>query len=204
MARLLEARVGRFVSLFAGGLSNPVLLDAETTLDAFWPGAMPKRFEDLATPFMAVAADFNSHEEVVIASGPLRSGVAASMAIPGLVRAVPRQGRLLIDGAAVNPLPYDLLAGTAAIVVACDVVGGPTVVQQGFPTPFEAMFGAAHIMQNAITAKMLKARPPDLLIRPPVDGFRVLDFFGFAQILAAAEGAKETIKRDLDRALARA
>lgn len=204
MARLLEARVGRFVKLFSGGISNPVLVDAETTLEAFWPASMPARFEDLATPFTAVATDFHSHRELAIDSGSLRSGVAGSMAIPGLVRPVLRNGRMLIDGAAVNPLPYDLLAGTAGIVVACDVVGGPGSPASGFPSPFEAMFGAAQIMQNAITAKMLRTRPPDVLIRPPVDRFRALDFFAFAQILGAAEAAKDDIKRDLDRVLTRA
>ena len=69
------------------------------------------------------------------------------------------------------------------------------------PSPFEAMFGAAQIMQAAITAKMLKARPPDVLIRPPIDQFRALDFFRFSQILRAAETVKDEIKRELEAVL---
>jgi NTE family protein len=59
------------------------------------------------------------------------------------------------------------------------------------------MFGAAQIMQGAITAQKLKARPPDMLIRPPVQQFRVLEFFRAAQILRACEIAKEDFKRSL-------
>ncbi len=77
---------------------------------------------------------------------------------------------------AVNPLPYDLLIDSGVTVLACDVIGGPLSAASGIPSPFEAMFGSAQIMQSAITAKMLRARPPDVLIRPPIDGFKALDF----------------------------
>ncbi len=90
MAKLLEARVGRFTELFRRGLSNPVLIDAEATLTGFWPGGMPDLFEGLLIPFAAVATDFYGRAELLIDSGPLLSGVAGSMAIPGLVRPVTR------------------------------------------------------------------------------------------------------------------
>ncbi len=203
MAHMLEARVGRFVDLFTAGLSNPVLVDGEKVLGMFWPALMPARIEDLPIPLIVVATDFFAREEVAIVDGPLMSAVAGSMAIPGLVRPVSRGGRALIDGAAVNPLPYDLLSGMADTIVACDVVNGPVSLSTGVPSPFEAMFGAAQIMQGAIIARMLRARPPDVLVRPPVDGFKALDFFAAAHILRAAEAAKDGIKRDLDRVLSR-
>lgn len=201
LARLLEARVGRFADILIRGLANPVLVDAEVVLGLFWPSDMPERFEDLSIPFLAVATDFFAHQELVLGSGNLRSAVAGSMAIPGLVKPVARDGRTLVDGGAVNPLPYDLAAGRATKILACDVVGGPVSAANGVPSPFEAMFGAAQIMQGAITTKMLKARPPDILIRPPIDHFRALDFFRFAQILRAAETVKDVIKRELETAL---
>lgn len=201
LARLLEARVGRFADILTRGLSNPVLVDAERMLGLFWPSGMPRTFEELAIPLSVVATDFFAHEELVLDSGDLHSAVAGSMAIPGLVRPVRRDGRILVDGGAVNPLPYDLLAGKAAKILACDVVGGPISAANGLPSPFEAMFGAAQIMQGAITVKMLKARAPDLLIRPPIDQFRALDFFRFSQILRAAETVKDAIKRELETVL---
>jgi NTE family protein len=56
------------------------------------------------------------------------------------------------------------------------------------------MFGAAQIMQGAITAQKIKLRAPDVLVRPKVEHFAVLDFFRASQILRAAEGSKEELK----------
>ena len=119
------------------------------------------------------------------------------MAIPGLIRPVEFEGHVLIDGGAVNPLPYDLLFDHADIVVAVDVTFGGRSRERRIPTPFESMFGAAQIMQGAITAQKLKMRPPDILVRPGVEQFAVLDFLRVGQILRAAEGAKDELKRKL-------
>ncbi len=201
MAQLLEARVGRFTELFRRGLSNPVLIDAETTLAGFWPSGMPDTFEGLRIPFAAVATDFYGRAELLIDSGPLLSGVAGSMAIPGLVRPVVRDDLTLVDGAAVNPLPYDRLPPRATLIVACDVVAGPVSGGASGPSPFDAMFGSAQIMQTAITAKMLRNRAPDLLLRPAVSDFKVLDFFNAGKILQAADDEKDEIKRALEQVL---
>ena len=49
------------------------------------------------------------------------------------------------------------------------------------------MFGAAQIMQGAITAQKIKLRPSEILVRPMLEHFAVLDFFRASQILRAAE-----------------
>ena len=201
LSLLLDARVGRFTQVLRGSLTNPVLVDAEVVLEAFWPTGLPERIEDLAIPFAAVATDFHGRAELVLRSGPLRGAVAASMAIPGLVRPVLFEGRTLVDGAATNPLPYDRLPETCTALVASDVVAGPVGEPGSLPSPFEAMFGSAQIMQVAITARMLRERAPDLVVRPPVGAFKVLDFFAFSRILRAAETDKDAIKRALGRLL---
>lgn len=201
MGRVLKARVGRFVDILSRGLTNPVLVDAEILLEMFWPEGMPARFDGLSIPLQVVATDYLARQEAVFAAGPLAPAVGGSMAIPGLVRPIELDGRVLIDGGAVNPLPYDLLFGAADVVVACDVLGGPSETGRGSPKPFEALIGAAQIMQGAILQEKLKHRPPDLLVRPRVDAFRVLSFFKLGQILRAAEETKDEIKRDLDQLL---
>ena len=199
LSALFDARVGRFTQILRGGLTNPVMVDAEVVLAAFWPSGLPERIEDLGIPFTAIATDFHGRAELVIRSGPLRAAVAGSMAIPGLVRPVLYEGRTLVDGAAMNPLPYDRLPDSCAAVIACDVVAGPVGEPGTLPSPFEAMFGSAQIMQVAITAKMLRERAPDLLLRPQVNEFKVLEFFAFSRILRAAETEKDEIKRKIER-----
>ena len=124
MSKLLRARVGRFTDLVLRGRGNPVLLDPEICLDLFWPAGVPSRFEDLDIETIIVATNYLDRSEVAYDAGPLRPAVAGSMAIPGLFRPVLFGDGVLIDGGAVNPLPYDLLFGLADIVVAIDVTFG--------------------------------------------------------------------------------
>ena len=195
MGKLLRARVGRFSDLVLRGRGNPVLLDGEVCLDLFWPDAVPDFFEELAKPLLVVATDFYDRRELVMSSGALGPAVAGSMAIPGLIQPVAYNGRYLIDGGAVNPLPYDLLFDRADVVVAVDVTFGGRRRESRRPAPFQSMFGAAQIMQGAITAQKLKMRSPDILVRPGVEQFGVLDFLRASQILRAAESAKDELKR---------
>jgi NTE family protein len=155
------------------------------------------RFSELTKPLLVVATDFYDRRELVMSSGALGPAVAGSMAIPGLIRPVVYEGRYLIDGGAVNPLPYDLLFDHADVVVAVDVTFGGRRREPRRPAPFESMFGAAQIMQGAITAQKLKMRSPDILVRPGVEQFGVLDFLRASQILRAAEPAKDELKRRL-------
>ena len=197
MSKLLRARVGRFADLVLRGRGNPVLLDPEICLDLFWPAEMPDCFEDLAIKTIVVATNYLDRNEVAYDAGPLRPAVAGSMAIPGLFRPVIFGDGVLIDGGAVNPLPYDLLFGLADIIVAVDVTFGGRSPKRRTPSPFGSMFGAAQIMQGAITAQKIKLRAPDILVRPKVEHFAVLDFFRASQILRAAEGSKEELKLTL-------
>ncbi len=198
LSRMLEARVGRFAEIFRRGLVNPVLIDPEIFLPLFWPEAIPARFEDLPIPLTVIATDFDARAEVAIEHGDLLSAVAASIAIPGLAKPVMRDGLRLIDGGTVNPLPYDRLRGRADYLIACDVATGRSdEPKHGFQA-IGVMLGAAQIMQAALTGRMLRSDPPDLLIRPPVERIRLLDFFYAARILETADAYRDTLKRDID------
>jgi NTE family protein len=179
------------------GFGNPLLVDGERFLDRLWPDAVPERFEDLRMPFWAVATDYFARAEALFGEGPLLPAVAASIAIPGLVRPVKIGERLLVDGGAVNPLPFDHLIGRADIIVAVDVTGGPSPNPSRAPGGFDAMFGTLQIMQAAIVAAKLKIYRPGIVLRPAVERFRLLDFFEARAILAAAEPVKDELKRHL-------
>ncbi len=204
IARLLEARIGKITDLWRGGLGNPVLIDGERLLDLFWPQAVPDRFEELGIPFLAVATDYHLHDEVVLGSGPLTPAVAASLAIPGLVRPVTIGGRVLIDGGAINPLPYDRLLGPGRLVLAVDTSAPATVSDSRVPEPLEAMVGVSQILTRALVQRMIERQPPDILIRAGGEGFGGLDFFRWQAILEAAEPAKDEVKRRLSEAFERA
>lgn len=204
IARLLEARIGKIADLWRGGLGNPVLIDGERLLDLFWPQAVPDRFEELGIPFLSVATDYHLHDEVMLGSGPLTPAVAASLAIPGLVKPVTIGGRVLIDGGAINPLPYDRLLGPGRLVLAVDTSAPAKVSDSRVPEPLEAMVGVSQILTRALVQRMIERQPPDILIRAGGEGFGGLDFFRWQAILDAAQPAKDEVKRRLSEALERA
>lgn len=85
------------------------------------------RFEDrditaLARSFGAVATELASGREVWLREGSVLDAVRASLAVPGLFQPAQREGRLLVDGALVNPVPVSLCRAMGAdIVIAVDL-----------------------------------------------------------------------------------
>ncbi|PVY78252.1 NTE family protein [Tamilnaduibacter salinus] len=61
--------------------------------------------EDLPSSYTAVATDLLSHKEIWFQEGSLHQAIRASIAIPGVVTPVVLNGRVLVDGALLNPLP---------------------------------------------------------------------------------------------------
>jgi NTE family protein len=196
MAKIFRARTGSFSDIFSGAFGNIVQVDGETILREFWPPSMPERFSDLRMPFVAVSTDFYGREEAAISEGLIRPAVAASLAIPGLVKPVSINNRLHIDGAAANPLPFDRMPVPCDLIIAIDVVGGPESDDASTqPSVLEATLGASQIMQMAIMeAKLANASAKVHLLQPKVAGFSALDFFAVKQILVAAEPMRAEIK----------
>jgi len=63
------------------------------------------RIEDLEISFTAVASDLISGREVWLNRGSLFGAIRASMAIPTVFTPVKKEGRLLVDGGILNPVP---------------------------------------------------------------------------------------------------
>jgi NTE family protein len=57
------------------------------------------------------------------------------------------------------------------------------------------------MMQSIITNKLLQNRP-DILIRPPVSRFRVLDFLKIDAVMAETVSVKDEVKRAIEAELA--
>ena len=67
-----------------------------------------KTFAETKTPLYIVATDFQTGEAVTLHEGSLVDALRASVAIPYIWSAWKHNGRVLIDGAASNPLPVDV------------------------------------------------------------------------------------------------
>jgi NTE family protein len=195
--RLIATRGSTFASLLSAGLGSMTLMDAEKFCTQFLPGMVPDRFEDLPLPLIVIASDLYRREQVAFSSGPLWPALAASIALPTLMRPVMIDGHVLIDGGATNPLPFEHVRERADVTIAVDISSQPFETRHELPSPWECMFAAVLVMASAITAEKVKHAPPDLIVRPNVGRFRMLDFLQASAILRAAETAKRELKEKL-------
>jgi NTE family protein len=84
------------------------------------------RIEELPIRFAAVACDIDTGEAVVLREGPLVDALRASTAIPGIFYPVRWEGRFLVDGGLVEPLPVRFCRDLGAeIVIGVDIVPAP-------------------------------------------------------------------------------
>jgi NTE family protein len=154
-------------------------------------------FEALPVPLSVVAADYSDASEVVLHSGDLLSAVRASIAIPGVFTPVERDGRLLLDGGVVNPLPYNLLQDECDLVIAVDVGGTRVVVEGHRPTFFDTVIGGFEIMEAALIRERICSNPPDIYLKPDLRRIGLLDFYRADQILAQSYPVREQLRERL-------
>ena len=195
--RLIATRAGTFANLFNLGFGSATLVDAEKFCAQFLPDEVPDDFAALEIPLIIIASDLYRRQQAVFSSGPLKPALAASIALPTVMRPVVVAGRVLIDGGATNPLPFEELRGRADLVVAVDISGAPTDERRDIPNPWECLLATVLVMGNAITAEKIKHGAPDLVVRPRVGAFRALDFLQASAILRAAEPVKVELKEKL-------
>lgn len=81
--------------------------------------------EDFEIDFTAVAADIAHQKEVWYQKGSLLDAIRASVAVPGLFTPVIKDGRVLVDGGILNPLPIiPVVAAQADLIIAVDLNTG--------------------------------------------------------------------------------
>lgn len=85
---------------------------------------MDTTFDSLEIPFECIATDIVSGEVFVYKEGSVVEGVCASSAIPSVFHPVEKDGKVLVDGATLMPLPFICVNDfNPDIVVVVDVLG---------------------------------------------------------------------------------
>ncbi|WP_137929761.1 patatin-like phospholipase family protein [Mesorhizobium comanense] len=199
-SRMWRARPGTIAEAMQNGI-RVSQFNVERILKAFLPEAIPETFAELKIPLKVTATDYFGHKLAVFGDGDLHSALAASAAIPAVFRPVTRDGRLLIDGGIYNPVPFDLIEKDADIIIGVDVVGAPEEADRKQPTSVDLMFGATQLMMQSIIANKLKQCQPDILVRPAVSKYRVLDFMKIDALMSETADIKDELKRQVDKAL---
>ncbi len=159
------------------------------------------RFEELKIPLKIVTTDYWKKEAVIFEKGDLIQPIKASYSLPGLFTPVKIKDRILIDGGAVNPLPFDLIMDKCDITIAIDVTAFKAQNESEIPPTFDSVFTTYQTMQNSIIKERLKFLRPDIYIRPEIYDVRVFDFVKADLIFKQAQSAKDELKKQLQKLL---
>nr|WP_231367714.1 MULTISPECIES: patatin-like phospholipase family protein [unclassified Thioalkalivibrio] len=197
LSRLARSELELF-ELIPLRLGRNALLDADTFLRFLAAHTPIRTFDDLRIPLTVVATDYWTSQTVTLQDGELFPAIAASMAVPGLFEPVPSDdGRLLIDGGASNPLPYDLLRDKVDIVIAVDVSGAWNSAEQPLPGLTDLLFKTFSIMQKSLIREMIRREQPDLYLAPDTGGAQLLHFNRIHLILDAAQPSAAELRQHL-------
>lgn len=98
------------------------LIRGDRLMEFFERNFADRDFSELDIPFACVATDLRNGREVWLREGSVSDAVRASIALPGLLTPVVHEGRLLVDGGLVNPVPVSLCRAMGAdVVIAVDL-----------------------------------------------------------------------------------
>jgi NTE family protein len=161
------------------GLAMPLALNSGQHVDfllARIAGRYPTlaSFDDLPTPFRAVAVDLVTAQAVILDKGTLASAMRATMSLPGVFPPVERDGRVLVDGGALNNVPADVVRSMGADVVIAINVGFMGDTRPVSRSMLGLMGQTVDVMMQVGTRAAMRAA--DIVINPPLVGFGSMDW----------------------------
>lgn len=159
---LSDRKIGKWMEVIDADFRHSGLLKSESIISGLYEGGTISTFEELAIPLTVIATDFWERRAVILDSGPLQPAVQASMALPGVFTPVELDGRVLIDGGTVNPVPFNVLTDSCDLVIAVDINSGSPTERGSVPGYFDTIFGSVQILQQAIVERDIRAHPPDI------------------------------------------
>jgi len=170
------------------------------------------KFKDLQIPFACVATDIVTGREVVIKEGSVMEAVRASFSVPGLFSVVKREGKYLVDGSLVNPVPVSTLKDMGAeFIIAVNVFPNVGAKDKTYwtgkkgrgglkgPNLIEVLIQTTFVGSNSMVKTALESA--DLVIEPqlatigPVDSHRGRECILQGEL--AAEDRIANLKRQL-------
>ena len=195
--------LGPEVGIGAHGLQLPKGVVAGVALEAVLRRLTVRQrddaFDRLPIPFRALATDLANAQPVVIDSGSLAGAIRTSMAIPGLVAPVERDGRLLADGGLARNLPVDVARAMGADIIIAVNIGTPLQSREELTSLLRVSEQMVRMLITTNTAQSLRELGSrDILIAPELGD---LPTGAFDRLLEAA-GAGERAARAMARALA--
>ena len=174
-----------------GLLASITMTDSEAIERALIPIFGEERdISSLQKPFAAVSVDLLTGEEAVFTQGNLVKSLTASSAIVPVFSPLVWEGRHLVDGAYLNPIPADVARA----------LGAEVVISIDLSTPKSAATDSLQmvsVMLSTVKIAMKNARykghqNSDIVLHPNLTGYAASKFDGLDEMFAI--GYEETKK----------
>ncbi|MBI4057434.1 MAG: patatin-like phospholipase family protein [Elusimicrobia bacterium] len=167
-----------------------------------------REFQDLEIPLSCISTDIVTGEEIILKEGKLAEAVRASCAIPVLFQPYHYQGRYLVDGGIIDPVPArvvsqmgsDIILAVNLTLPAGERVGArrtkppegirsalPQVLQG--PNMWDILFRTIYTMQYEIAHSRVEVG--NVLIQPDLRGYSWTDFHRAKELIEVGERACE-------------
>ncbi|MBP9127755.1 MAG: patatin-like phospholipase family protein, partial [Elusimicrobia bacterium] len=173
-------------------------------------------FDQLKLPFACVATDIHSGAERVLRHGNVAEAVRASISLPFFFEPFFWQGRYLVDGGVVNPVPSSVVEAMGAdVTLSINITTAPgerrsmgrrTRKPSVFnplhgPNIFRVMAKTLYTMQYGIAT--VGAHQADVVIAPPLSDFFWSEFHRAADIIKIGEEETERLMPKIKSKIAR-
>jgi NTE family protein len=185
-----------------------------------------RSFDDLHIKFAVTAVDINSGKEVIICQGNVVDAALATTALPGIFPPIQQNGYTLVDGGVLDPVPVAVarwLAPELPVIAIClspgmeeDLVALPLQIPMTGPIQ-SSLLGylnrfrwaqALQIFAKAIDAEArmlaemrMQVERPDVIIRPDVGSYGMLDPVDVGELIALGEAAADAALPDIRHSL---
>jgi NTE family protein len=137
--------------------------------------------EDLRQPFFCVSANLTTGRALEHRDGRLADALRASVAIPGVMPPMYRGDDVLVDGAAINNLPVDIMQShTPGLVIGSDVGADRFVLGRGGKRRINIIQILMHSgMVNNASSVAAQRELADVLLKPPLANVDLLNWHAF-------------------------
>jgi NTE family protein len=206
-------------------LTAPGFLTGNRLIKIFGPLAGPiQTFDQLQIPCRTVATDIETGERVLIGSGRLDAAFRASCSVPMIWSPVKHDGRVLVDGGVVDPVPAEVVNDMGAdVCIAVNAVpplkkGVDTILSrlsklikkadpfaylsgnQGLPNMFDIIMNSIQTLQYELGN--FKAIAADVRINMDLADFTWIEFYRAKELIKRGAEATERALPDIKRILA--
>jgi NTE family protein len=180
-------------------------------------------FADMHRPFAVTAVDMDTADLLVLDRGRVVEAVLATIAVPGVFPAATLDGRTLVDGGVLDPVPVSAARALAPGLPVVAVVLSPPVDEWGglqqprllnslpflsryisrfrFSQALNAFMRSIDIAGALLTELLLEIDRPEVVIRPNVRHIGMLDPVDLAAVALLGERAAELALPQLHRAV---